>query len=97
MAPDLGEADELNVPAWLWPELTMHLTSVTGRRNVRQPNPTACSPSSRAMVRSLLCLPQRFGALKKRGGQEPPDGGSVAMVAGTIKRRGRQGCPCGRA
>jgi hypothetical protein len=38
VAPGDGEAEYLNVPAWLWPELTMHLTSVTGRRNVQQPN-----------------------------------------------------------
>ena len=25
VAPGHGEADDLNVPAWLWPELTMHL------------------------------------------------------------------------
>ena len=52
--PPKGEADELNAPAWLWPELTMHLP--TGRRNVRQPGP-GLPAQFLSKVTSLLCPP----------------------------------------
>ena len=41
--PDFGEAGELNVPAWLWPELTMHLAirdeGMSGSRTPRPARP----------------------------------------------------------
>jgi hypothetical protein len=74
-APGSGEADELNVLAWLWPELTMHLPIGTGRRKGRVTGPHGMLAESLGIDEVACCA-------RQRGHPRAPQGSPVAIVAG---------------
>ena len=90
--PPIRRGRRLNVPAWLWPELTMHLAIRDGGMSAAEPHGLLAEFSGNGEV-TAVPAPTLWRLKEKR--RPRPDGGSVAMVAGTIKRRGRQGCPAG--
>ena len=88
VAPGDGEAEYLNVPAWLWPELTMHLTSVTDG---------GMSSSRTGLLAQIPGNGEVTCCGRPRRRPTAPEGARLQLWLAITQARSRQGFPYGRA